>query len=214
MSKLTIYNMEGSSVGDLEVSDDLLVLDRGEQALRDVIIATLAGRRAGTASTLRKGEVAGSNRKPWKQKGTGRARAGYRQSPVWRGGAVAFGPHPRSYAVKINKKVKSLAFRRAFSEKVAAGEVSVLEDLSMPEARTKAFVAMLKALGASRGALFIVDKIDKNAALSCRNIPMTTVVSVRDVNAYQLIRYPAIVVSKTSVAELEKRLAGRNKVAE
>ena len=127
---------------------------------------------------------------------------------------MAFGPHPRSYAVKINKKVKSLAFRRAFSEKVAAGEVSVLEDLSMPEARTKAFVAMLKALGASCGALFIVDKVDKNAALSCRNIPMTTVVSVRDVNAYQLVRYPAILVSKASVAELEKRLAGRNKVAE
>ena len=101
MSKLTVYSTAGSAVGEHEVDDSLLVLDKGEQAVHDVVVAQLAARRSGTASTLRKGEVAGSNRKPWPQKGTGRARAGYRQSPVWRGGGVAFGPHPRDYGLKV-----------------------------------------------------------------------------------------------------------------
>jgi large subunit ribosomal protein L4 len=115
MSKLTIYNMQGAAVGDMDVDAGLLVLKKGTQAVHDVIVNGLARGRAGTASTLAKGEVAGSNKKPWRQKGTGRARAGYRQSPVWRGGGVAFGPHPRRYGGKVNRKVAKLAFQRAFS---------------------------------------------------------------------------------------------------
>ncbi|MBU0678134.1 MAG: 50S ribosomal protein L4, partial [Verrucomicrobia bacterium] len=113
--------MKGESIGDFDFSDELLVHDKGLQALQNAVVAHRAAQRAGSASTLTKSEVAGSGRKPWRQKGLGRARAGYRQSPVWRGGGVAFGPKPRSYAKKISKKGARLAFRRAFSEKIAAG---------------------------------------------------------------------------------------------
>ena len=116
MSKINVYNAKGEATGEVEIADERLVLDRGGQAVKDVVTATLNARRAGTASTLGKGEVAGSNRKPWRQKGTGRARAGLRQSPVWRGGGVAMGPKPRDYGVKVNRKVAQLAFRHALSD--------------------------------------------------------------------------------------------------
>src|SRR5512137_1096628 len=123
MSKLAVYDMKGGSVGEAEFPEALLVGRKGEQAVHDAVVAYRAGLRSGTASTLRKGEVAGSGKTPWRQKGTGRARAGYRQSPVWRGGSVAFGPHPRSYAQNLPRKVARLAFQAAFSARVAAGEV-------------------------------------------------------------------------------------------
>ena len=136
MNKLKTYDMSGAVSGDVELADELLVLGAGEQAVHDCVVATRNARRQGSASTLTKGEVAGSNKKPWRQKGTGRARAGYRQSPVWRGGATAFGPKPRSYAVKVNKKVGRLAFRRAFSEKVMAEQIKVLDELSLADDTT------------------------------------------------------------------------------
>lgn len=218
MSKLKLYDMNGASAGDYEVRDDLLVHDKGSQAVRDVVAAHLARRRRGTASTLRKGEVAGSNKKPWQQKGTGRARAGYRQSPVWRGGAVAFGPHYRSYERRVNRNTARLAFRRAFSERVRAGEVRVLEELVLPEARTKSFAALLKSLNVSGPALFIDEKIDRSVAIASRNVPGVEVVRAEDVNVYQLMRYPAIVVSKSGMEKITARLmaraGGRNERAE
>ena len=116
MSKIKSFNDKGEAAAEVDFADELLVLDKGDQAVKDVVVATLAARRAGTASTLGKGEVAGSNKKPWKQKGTANARAGFRRSPVWRGGGVAMGPKPRCYCTKINKKVADLAFRHALSE--------------------------------------------------------------------------------------------------
>lgn len=208
MSKLKIYNIQGDTVGDLDLSDSLLVLDKGAQAVHDVVVAYLAEQRAGTASTLRKGEVAGSNRKPWRQKGTGRARAGYRQSVVWRGGYVAFGPHPRSYAVKVNRKVAGLAFRRAFSEKVATGEVRILDELVLPEARTKFFAALLKSLEITAPALFVVDRVDRNIALASRNIPRVEVVRAKELNVFQLLRYPHVIVSKSGMEDLKSRFEG------
>lgn len=209
MSKLKIYDMKGAKVGDLDIADNLLVLDKGSQAVHDVVVAYQAGQRAGTASTLRKGEVAGSNKKPWRQKGTGRARAGYRQSPIWRGGAVAFGPHPRSYARKMNKKVARLAFRRAFSEKVSAGEVRILDELALSEAKTRLFASLLKSLQITGPALFMMDKVDKNVALAARNIPDVEVVAVNSVNVYQVLKYPVIVLNKAGMEELKIRLEGR-----
>ena len=206
MSTLKIYDMKGTAVGDCEIADGLMVLNRGSQAVTDAVLAYQAGIRAGTASTLRKGEVAGSNKKPWRQKGTGRARAGYRQSPVWRGGGVAFGPHPRSFAKKLNRKVGRLAFCRAFSEKVAAGEVKVLEDLAFPEAKTKAFASLMKALGVSAPALFVMDKVAKNVVLAARNIKNVEVVRASDVNVYQLLRYPAVVLNKAGLEQVKARL--------
>jgi large subunit ribosomal protein L4 len=209
MSTLKVHDMKGAAVGDCEIADKLMTLSRGGQSVRDAVVAYLAGVRRGTASTLAKGEVAGSNKKPWRQKGTGRARAGYRQSPVWRGGGVAFGPHPRSFEQKVNKKVGRLAFRRAFSEKVEAGEIKVLEELSLQEAKTKAFVSLMKALGVSAPALFVLDKMDQKVVLAARNIEDVEVVRAQDVSVYQLLRYPTMVVSKAGLEQLKARLESR-----
>jgi large subunit ribosomal protein L4 len=209
MSTLKVYDKTGAAIGDCEIADGLMVLDRGEQAVRDSVVAYLAGLRAGTASTLSKGEVAGSNKKPWRQKGTGRARAGYRQSPIWRGGGVAFGPHPRSFVQKLNKKVGRLAFQRAFSEKVAAGEVKVVDTLGLPEAKTRAFAALMKALGVTAPALFVVDKADRNVALAARNMEDVEVVRGSDVNVYQVLRYPTLVVSQAGMEQVKARLESR-----
>lgn len=208
MAKLKVYGAEGAAAGDFDVSDALLVMDKGKQAVHDVVVAQLAGRRAGTASTLSKGEVAGSNRKPWKQKGTGRARAGYRQSPIWRGGGVAFGPKPRSYAVKVNRKVARLAFQRAFSEKVTGGQVFVAENLALEEGRTRHFVALMKGMGVKTPVLFLVDKLDRNFVMASRNVPGVEVERSRDVTVFQLLRYPTVVASRKGIEEIVARLGG------
>jgi large subunit ribosomal protein L4 len=207
MSTLKIYDQQGTAVGDFDLADDTLVLDKGAQAVHEALVAYMAAQRTGSASTLRKGEVAGSNKKPWRQKGTGRARAGYRQSPVWRGGGVAFGPHPRSFALKVNKKVARLAFRRAFSDKVQSGQVRMLDQLTMAEAKTKSFAGLLKSLGIDRPALFVVDKVEKNVARASRNIPNVEVAAAKDVNIYQLLRYPVVVVSRSGMDQMQLRLA-------
>jgi large subunit ribosomal protein L4 len=207
MSTLKIYDQKGAAVGDFDLADEMLVLNKGAQAVHEAIVAYMAAQRTGSASTLRKGEVAGSNKKPWRQKGTGRARAGYRQSPVWRGGGVAFGPHPRSFALKINKKVARLALRRAFSDKVQSGQVRMLDELTMAEAKTKSFAALLKSLGIDRPALFVVDKVEKNVARASRNIPNVEVAAAKDVNIYQLLRYPIVVVSRSGMDQMQLRLA-------
>jgi large subunit ribosomal protein L4 len=213
MSKLQVYNMSGAAEGEMELPDDLLELKKGSQAVHDVVVAMLAGRRSGNASTLTKGEVAGSNKKPWRQKGTGRARAGLRQSPVWRGGGVAFGPHPRSYEQKVNRKVARLAFRRAFSEKVAGNQVRVIEELVVAEPKTKVFRALMKALNVDRPTLFVVDKVERNAVLACRNIPGVEMVAAADVNTYQLLRHPVVVVTKAGLDRIRTRLGGNGEGA-
>jgi len=207
MSKLSVYDMKGTSLEKVDFPDELLT-KKGEQAVHDVVVAHQAGIRAGSASTLGKGAVAGSNKKPWKQKGTGRARAGFRQSPVWRGGGVAHGPHPRSYAKNVPVKVARLAFRRAFSDLVREDRVRVLDQLTVAEPKTKAAAALLKALGLTRGALIVVDKLDKNLACSIRNLPKVEVTTAQDVSTFQLLRYPVTVVTRVAMDKLKTRLEG------
>lgn len=206
MSRIPVVNHQGQNVGEMEISDKLLVQNRGEQALHDVIVAFQAGKRAGSASTLTKGQVAGSNRKPWAQKGLGRARAGYRRSPIWRGGSVAFGPHPRDYAQRIPRNVARLAFRRALSEKVMSGGVRVMDELVLAEPKTKVMLALLKTLKVTGAVLIIVDKLDQKIKLSTRNIPRVDVALARNVYPYQLIRYPVLLVTKSGMKILEQRL--------
>ena len=207
MSKLSVYDMKGKPVEKLDLPDGLLT-SKGQQAVHDVVVAYQAGLRAGTASTLGKGAVAGSNKKPWKQKGTGRARAGFRQSPVWRGGGVAHGPHPRSYAKRIPVKVARLAFRSAFSDLVREERVRVLDQIALPEVKTKAAAAFLKALGATRGALIVLEKVDKNLVRALRNIPNVEVTTAQDVNTFQLIRFPVTVMTRSAMDGLRTRLEG------
>ena len=206
MSKLDVVDMKGAKLGEFSVDEALLVLDKGEQAVHDVVVADLARRRGGTAATLTKGQVSGSGKKPWRQKGTGRARAGYRQSPVWRGGSVVFGPQPRKYGGKINRKIAGLAFRRAFSEKLAAGEVRVLEELTLEDAKTSLFVALLKSLKIEGPALFVVDRVERNVALASRNVPGIDVVRAADVSVYQLLCHPVVVASKSAMEQMTARM--------
>jgi large subunit ribosomal protein L4 len=208
VNTLDVVDMTGAAVGKVNLEESTWVGTQGEEALREVILAYQASRRAGSASTLSKGEVSGSGRKPWKQKGTGRARAGYRQSPVWRGGSVAFGPRPRSYAVKTNKKIKRLAFRRALADRISAGDVTVIDELKVPEIKTKTIVTLLKTLNLDRGALIVMGTVDFDVALSARNIPGIDVVTAESLNAYHLVRYPAIVITREALAAVESRLKG------
>ena len=181
--------------------------DKGDHAVHEVVVAYQAHQRAGTASTLSKSKVAGSGKKPWKQKGLGRARAGYKQSPIWRGGAVAHGPHPRSYKKKISKKIAKLAFRRAFSEKVQQNEVILIEDLNLESPKTKELNKIYRNLGIERGCLLVVDEVSQNLFLSSRNIQNIELISADLLNTYKLLLYKSVVVTKAAMNVLEKRLA-------
>ncbi|MBU4199146.1 MAG: 50S ribosomal protein L4 [Verrucomicrobia bacterium] len=206
MSRIPVMNSQGQNVGDVEIADELLVLKRGKQALHEVIVAFQAGLRAGTASTLTKAQVAGSNRKPWAQKGLGRARAGYRRSPIWRGGGVVFGPHPRDYSKHVPRNVSRLAFRRALSEKVASGAIRVIDELALAAPKTKAMTALLKTLNLTGVVLIVLDKADRKVTLAVRNIPKVAVALAREIHPYQLVRYSALLVTRSGMAVLEQRL--------
>ncbi|WP_372797695.1 50S ribosomal protein L4 [Pontiella sp.] len=206
MSKVPVKNIKGDSVGDFDVADNLLVLDKGDHAVHEAVVAYQAAQRAGTASTKSKSEVNGSGKKPWKQKGLGRARAGYKQSNVWRGGYVAHGPKPRDYSKKMNKSTARLAFARAFSAKVEQGDITVIDELILSAPKTKEFTAVLKNLGLDRGALFIVDETSDNLLLATRNIQNVEVATAKLVNIYQLLRYKNVIVTKAGMEALLERI--------
>jgi large subunit ribosomal protein L4 len=212
MSSIKLYKTSGDAGGEVAFDDALLVLDRGAQAVKDVVVATQNARRAGTASTLSKGEVAGSNKKPWKQKGTGRARAGLRQSPVWRGGSVAFGPHPRSYENKVNRKVMQLAFRHALSERIRSGGLLAIETLEVAEAKTKVLAALLAKLGITRGCLIVLDQPDAKLVRAARNIPKVDVARADDVGVYELVRHRTVVTTRAGLAALSARMTKKAEV--
>jgi large subunit ribosomal protein L4 len=205
VSKIDIHDLSGKVVGGLDFDDSLLQAKVG-QVVHEAVVAYRANNRAGTASTLRKGEVRGSNKKPWRQKGTGRARAGYRQSPVWRGGGVAFGPHPRDFGRKVNKKAGRLAFKQALGVKLNSGEVKIVKDLDLENGKTKSMVALLKALEIKGPALLIAEDVKKNALLAVRNIPKVEMVTADTVTTYELVRYQTVVVTESAFKRLEGRV--------
>lgn len=213
MSTLKNFSATGEPAGEVSFADTLLVLDKGDQAVKDMVTATMNARRAPLASTLRKGEVAGSNKKPWKQKGTGRARAGLRRSPIWRGGGVAFGPHPRDFGCKVNRKVAQLAFRRALSAKIADGQVVVVESIELTEPKTKLMVALLAKLGAARSCLIVTDCVSEALLRVTRNIPKVEVAAAGDVDVYSLLRYRTVVATRAGLAALVVRMTGKAEVA-
>ena len=210
MATIKLFGLDGQEKGGVEVADKDLVLDRGEQAVRDTIVGRAAFLRAGTASTLSKGEVNGSNRKPWKQKGTGRARAGLKQSPVWRGGGVAFGPHPRDFSVKVNRKVAKLAFRRIVSDRIADGSLVIAEELSVPAPKTKELVKVLRSFG-TENALLVVKAADEALTRAAGNLPGVEVATARAAGPYQMIVHEKVIVSRAAWEDLAKRLEGKQK---
>lgn len=207
MSIVKKYDATGAETGTVEIPDELLELEKGTQAVHEMVVSLRRRRRAGTASTLEKGMVSGTGAKPWRQKGTGRARAGYKQSPVWRGGGTVFGPLPREYGAKVNRKVARLAFRRALSERLNDDQVRVVETLELEAPRTKDAAAMLKALGVNGAVLLVTGSIERNLALAVRNLPKVELTAAQDVNVYQLLRYPTIVTTPEGLEGLKSRLA-------
>ena len=209
MSEIPAYTQTGADAGRAELADALLCRRRSRQLIQEAITAHRANQRAGTASTKTKSQVRGSGKKPWRQKGTGNARAGYRQSPVWRGGGTAFGPAPRSYRIDLPKKAARLAFAQAFTEQVDAGVMKVVEELTLESPKTKTLAGILTALGAAGPTLLVVKAVDRNLTLASRNIPTLEVAEAKDINTYQLVRDPNIILSREALAVVEQRLQSR-----
>ena len=209
MPNIKVVNMSGAQVGEIALSDTVFGADVNEAVLHAAVRAYLLNQRQGTQSTLTRSEVSGGGRKPWKQKGTGNARAGFRQSPVWRGGGVAHGPKPRDYSQKINKKVMKLAFARAVSEKIAAGEILVVSEFKFEAAKTKAMVSFLKTIGVERSALVLTADFNETIALMVRNLPRVDSAMASELNPYAVLLFKNIVCDKAGFDALMARVAGK-----
>ncbi|MBQ4385088.1 MAG: 50S ribosomal protein L4 [Kiritimatiellae bacterium] len=192
---------------EVNVDQAQLTLDKGAQAVKDAVTAIRNALRAGTASTKGKGEVSGSNKKPWKQKGTGNARAGFRQSPVWRGGGVAHGPKPRCFEQKVNKKVMKLAFARALSDKIAAGDVIVVDEFKFEAPKTKLMAALLKTLGVDRTACIVQKDVDDTVVLVTSNLPRIDYSTAQALDVYTVLANRKLVCDKAGFDALLERIA-------
>jgi len=188
-----------------EAKIDLIENGRGTQAVHDVVVAMRAGRRSGTANTKTKADVDLSGAKPWRQKGTGRARAGYKSSVIWRGGGVVFGPKPRDYSKKTSKSLRRLAFQKALSERISAGDVLTIGELAVKEIKTKAFVQLVKKQTNATRILIVSDVFDENMHKSARNVKPVTLARASDVNTEQLLSFEKILVTDGGLAKLAER---------
>jgi large subunit ribosomal protein L4 len=180
---------------------------RGTQAVHDAVVALRANRRSGTANTKTKAEVAGSGKKPWRQKGTGRARAGYASSPVWTGGGVVFGPKPRDYSKKVSKQVRKLAFLKALSSRILAGDVLVTDEIAVTEPKTKNFVKLLQSLTEEERVLVIANQYSAETYRAARNVRPILLNTAGEVNTEQLLAYRKIIVTKDALTKLSERVA-------
>ncbi|HYG22438.1 MAG TPA: 50S ribosomal protein L4 [Verrucomicrobiae bacterium] len=204
--KITVKDIKGQSQGELEVNFQLIEDGRGTQAVHDAVVAYQAAQRSGTASTKTMGEVAGTGKKPWRQKGTGRARAGSFASPLWRGGGVVFGPKPRDFSKKVNAKTKQLALRKALSERLKAGDVVIVDDLKLGSAKTKEFINVLNALQLDGTTLVVAHGEDKNLSLASRNISFVSVTTSDTLNTYDVLRPDKLVFTKSAFEKVGARL--------
>src|SRR6266446_2539417 len=204
--KLTIKDTKGKSQGELEVKFPLIEDSSGTQAVHDTVVAYRAAQRMGTACTKNVGDVAGTNKKPWRQKGTGRARAGSFQSPLWRGGGVVFGPKPRDFSKKVSRNTRQLALRKALTERLRAGDVVVLEDLKLGSPKTKEFIGVLSALELKGSTLIVAHENDKNLSLASRNVPNIKVTTSDSLNTYDVLRPDKLVFTRGAFEQVEARL--------
>jgi len=196
-----------------EAKIELVDGGRGSQAVHDVVVAMRAARRSGTANTKTKADVNLSGAKPWRQKGTGRARAGYKSSVIWRGGGVVFGPKPHDYSKKVSKSVRRLAFQKALSERINAGDVLTIGEFAVKEAKTKAFVQLVKKQTDARRILIVSDQFDANTYKSARNVKPVKLATASDVNTEQLLGFEKILVTDGALAKLAERTAASGKSA-
>jgi large subunit ribosomal protein L4 len=188
-----------------EAKIEIIEDGRGTQVVHDRVVAMRAARRSGSANTKTKAEVNLSGAKPWRQKGTGRARAGYKSSPIWRGGGVVFGPKPRDYSKKISKSVRRLAFQKALSERINAGDVLTIDKFVVPELKTKSFLELLKKQTDARKVLLISDAFDQTTFKSARNVELVKLATASDVNTEQLLAFEKILVTHKALERLAER---------
>lgn len=205
--KVNVKDSKGNSAGEVEVGFPVIEDGKGDQAVHDTVVAHLANHRSGTACTKTMGEVNGTGRKPWRQKGTGRARAGSFQSPLWRGGGVVFGPKPRDFGLKVNARTRKLALRRALSERLRAGDVVIVEDLQLTAPKTKEFLGLLHGLELSgRTVLVCAPAENRNLRLAARNVPVVDLTTGEALNTYQTLRYDKLLFTRAAFAKVEQRL--------
>ena len=204
MPKVSIFDIAGKKVGDLDLSEKVFGIEPNKAVMHEAVVNYLANQRQGTQSTLTRTEVSGGGRKPWRQKGTGHARQGSIRAPQWRHGGIALGPKPRDYSYTINKKVKKLAMKSAFSSKVLEENFIVLDSLNFDAIKTKSVVEMLKALGVEKKALIVMPEKNEVVVKSARNIPTVKTTLVNTLNVYDILNYDKFIIVKDAVAKLEE----------
>ena len=204
MPNVAIYNMEGSQVGELTLSDAVFGQEVNKPVLHQVVVNYLANQRQGTQSTKTRAEVRGGGIKPWRQKGTGRARQGSIRAPQWVKGGIALGPKPRDYSYTLNKKVKQVAMRSALSAKAAEGEIIVMDDITLPEIKTKTVAGMLKNLQVTGKALIVTNEKNDNVVCSARNIKGVCATFTGSLNVYDILNHEKFIITKDAVSKLEE----------
>lgn len=204
--ELDIKTLSGSGSGKMTVGFEVIEDDKGNQAVHDVVVAHMAAQRSGTAKTKDRGEVSGTGKKPWRQKGTGRARTGSRRTNIFTGGGVVHGPHPRDLSKKVNAKTRQLALRRALSERIKDGEVIVVESLKLESEKTKDLHAQIEALVPKGTVLLVTGEADGNLSLAARNIPLVQLVEADCLNTYEVLRPDVIIISKDGLEKVVARL--------
>ncbi|HKM18027.1 MAG: 50S ribosomal protein L4 [Firmicutes bacterium] len=207
MPKVAVYNMEGVQIGDIELNNAIFGVKINEGLMHQAVLSHLAKRRQGTAATKNRSQVRGGGRKPWRQKGTGRARVGSIRSPLWVGGGVVFGPTPRDYAFNMPKKARRMALKSALSAKVRDGELIVLDELKIDEPKTKLMVKVLKALNADQKPLIVISDWDSNIELATRNIPRALLLKSSGLNVYDVLNHDRVIFTKDALTRLEEVLA-------
>ncbi|WP_424769155.1 50S ribosomal protein L4 [Paenibacillus sp. sgz302251] len=207
MPKVTVFNVSGAQVGEVELAESVFGIEPNKHVLHSAVVLQQAAERQGTHKTKGRSEVRGGGRKPWKQKGTGRARQGSIRSPQWVGGGTVFGPTPRSYGFKLPKKVRRLAIKSALSSKVIASEIIVLDQLTFAAPKTKEFATILNNLKVDRKALIVTANYEDNVALSARNIPGVKFVAADGINVLDVLVYDKLIITKEAVEKVQEVLA-------
>ena len=203
MANVKVFNMSGSEVGSIELNDSIFAVEVNAHVMHQAVVQYLANKRQGTQSALTRAEVRGGGRKPWRQKGTGRARQGSTRSPQWTGGGVVFAPKPRDYSFKLNKKVKRLALKSALTTKVNDGKFVVVDEINLPEMKTKEMVKVLNNLNVNK-SLVVLEDANEKAVVAARNIPTVKTASVSTINVYDILKYDSVVVTKAAVEKIEE----------
>ena len=204
MPNVALYNMEGKQIGDIALSDAIFGQEVNKSVLHQVVVNYLANQRQGTQSTKTRSEVRGGGIKPWRQKGTGRARQGSIRAPQWIKGGIALGPKPRDYSYTINKKVKALALKSALSSKVAEQEIIVVDDIAMTEIKTKTIATMLKNFNVDSKALIVTNDKNDNVVKSAKNIPGVGTAFTGSLNVYEILNHDKLIITKDAVSKLEE----------